>query len=351
MLIIDLPGELLVKSLLHVSVATLIRLTTTCRNLREAAMEEAWARCDLVWGGLDGLADDALPHERIGEQPLAALFKSELQDMMRCIPGDWLHNPSFLYFRCTEDDVIGAVDNEEAMLVYNGSRLEWLHHVEAYDCFDGEDVSDWLGVRADETLWLESDDTYLALTRHLAMHPSFGRPTVSMQALLASNGATQDLRVLREWVAASSGEEKMWFDIDMAAGVDAAIMLSRFARPSPAELDPALDWCHSNPDQVAPYLRSLPRMHYRGDGMRRFDRCAIERLVSRVVPKWQRRASGMGSSFFRDIFEGVTAFQSTGRRLPLYRHRALSDWFRCSLSFFDAIEQAKKEYTLARSWR
>ena len=43
MLIIDLPGELLVKSLFHVSVATLIRLTTTCQALaREEGQGERY---------------------------------------------------------------------------------------------------------------------------------------------------------------------------------------------------------------------------------------------------------------------------------------------------------------------
>ena len=171
-----LPSEMLMKTLSYCNAATLIRASMACSCLREAATEVAMDRAEAMGIALDD-PDEYTGVDRTAEQALSVVFKAELDGMLRgmlrgsCIE---LRGSAFLYFRLMERDVDWAVGEEEAMLVFDGDRVDWLHARDEY--YEGdEDVVRRMNLQRHKTLWLETPRDYLAYTRHLALHPKYGR--------------------------------------------------------------------------------------------------------------------------------------------------------------------------------
>ena len=121
-MLLQLPFDLLVHLLRSCRASTLLRLTMTTTLLREAAMEAAFERADEL--GLilhDPLAYDGL--DRVSQSVLPALFREELDRMLRRLPSCRHLDP----FRATDQDVECAMDHEVATLVYDGVVVEWAH--------------------------------------------------------------------------------------------------------------------------------------------------------------------------------------------------------------------------------
>ena len=327
-----LPNDLLLNVLSYLRASTLIRLTMTCWWLQEAAIQVAR---DKVFGAtryaeLNG--EDYRPWEWTAEQPLAMLFRSELDAMLGSLQDEELWaDPAFLVFRLTEEDVDRAVVQEgDAMLVYYGDRVNWLHYEGDYDQYDGEDVLALFGLKQFETKWqVTSGCDYLIYTQHLSLHPEYGRPAIDARELVSvPRSECHAAEPLRAWFREAHEDERDEFEAD-AKQADAAILLSRFS------------W--------GPYMQ---RLYYRRSLGRsaRIGEHEVESLLSTMqVPAWQRRASPFDDETQRRFY--CTTFERTeeamdpfgGRPSEVLVHRAVGTqrcWLRCSLSFFDVV--AKK---------
>lgn len=121
-MLLELPFDLLVLLLRSCCASTLLRLSMTVALLREAALEAAFERADLA--GLilhNPLGYDGL--DRVSQSVLPALFREELDRMLRRLPS-CRHLDAF---RTTDQDVERAMDVEVATLVYDGVVVEWAH--------------------------------------------------------------------------------------------------------------------------------------------------------------------------------------------------------------------------------
>lgn len=172
----NLPHELLIHVLSNASITSLIRATMVCHSLRAATEEVALGRVENDGIILHNLEESTYSYEQTPDQLLPALFVSDLEHMLRRLPSDWEDDPSFLCFRLLENDVIEAVEDESALLIYNSgsastqfdaASLKWMHHVDDYYNFDGCDAYDYLEVRARETLWHDTYDASRVMTKHL----------------------------------------------------------------------------------------------------------------------------------------------------------------------------------------
>ena len=335
-----LPNDLLLHVLSYARASTLIRLTMTCQWLQKAATQVA---SDKVFGAIryEQLDEtDYLPWEWTAEQPLAMLFRSELDAMLRFQVEDELwKDPGCLVFRLTEADVQRALHDDNAMLVYYGygDRLTWLHHQGDYDEYDGEDALAPFSLLPFESDWQTTNGCdYLVYTQHLPLHPKYGRPTIDAGELerMLDGERTPHLQVeqrvpLCAWFREAHEDERDKFEAD-ARQADAATLLSRFSwRPHKHRLH--YGWCH---------------------GARVFER-EVEPLLSTLpVPSWQRRPSPFEVEAQRQFYH--TTFDRTemaadpfgGLVWGVRVHRAVMGserkcWYRCTLSFFDAV--AKKE--------
>ena len=331
-----LPHDLLLKTLSYLRASTLIRLTMTCRWLQEAAVQVAR---DKVIGAtryaeLDG--EDYRPWEWTAEQALPMLFRSELDTMLGSLQVEELWtDPGFLVFRLTEEDVDRAVVREgHAMLVYYGDRVDWLHYEAEYDQYDGEDALALFGLRPFETKWqVTSGCDYLVYTQHLSLHPKYGRPTMDARQLVSvTKSECHTAEPLRAWFREAHEDERDAFEAE-AQCADATVLLSRFT------------W--------GPYMQ---RLYYKRCQESRVREHEVEPLLSRMqVPVWQRRASPFDGEtqrhFYCATFERAEEAMDPfgGRPSEVLVHRAVGTqrcWFRCSLSFFDAVAKKEKRCSL-----
>ena len=138
-----------------------------------AANEVAMDRAEAMRIALEDPDGFDCHYDRIANMALPIVFQSELKYMLRDGSID-LCGGAFLYFRLTERDVDWAVEEEEAMLVFDGDRVDWLHSRDEY-YEDDEDVVRRMNLQRHKTLWLQTPRDYLAYTRHLALHPEYGR--------------------------------------------------------------------------------------------------------------------------------------------------------------------------------
>ena len=314
-----IPNDVLLRVLTCVRASTLIRLTMTCRWMQEAATRVAR---DKVFGAtqyeeLDGEA--YRPWEWTAVQPLAMLFRAELRAMLSSLHDEEMEtDPGFVVFRVTEDDLDRAVDRVgEALLVYNGDCVDWLHEEEDYDEYGGGDVLEFFGLEPIETKWqVTGGCDYLAFTQHLPLHPRYGRPTIDAGKL-----ATVTKRAFRAWFDETYEDERRDEYMDDAQCTDVAVLLTRFT------------W--------GPYMQDL---YYKRCPGRRLRESEVSSLLDTLpVPAGQQqRPSPFDALTHRDFFHAT--FESTekvydpfgGPPSQVLVHRA-AGYFRCTLSFFDAV--------------
>lgn len=148
-----LPLELLRWTIRNCNVTTLIRLTMASQTLGSVAREVAKERCEELrnslpynsrkrealslmaekemneWG-FDGWA-------RTAEQPLPALFRFELKNLVREVP-QW--QDSVACFKADKTDYYSAMRQKCTGLFIDGDAIEWLHE---FVRFERTDILDW----------------------------------------------------------------------------------------------------------------------------------------------------------------------------------------------------------------
>ena len=335
-----LPCDALVHALGHCSAATLVRSAMACRALRDAAERVARRRAASMRLELpDEPDEDAYSWEQAAQRPLAAVFRVELERLVHRAPRGWRSSGAFLWFRLTENELNDAVADGAPLLLCDGAgAVEWLHDQRGLDDAYGAAVRgrasdvdlEELRLQTHATLWHGAPNDHLAYTRHLPLHPRWGRPVVRLDDLLASDDHSWRLRELRTWLTDAPRCEVAAFDSGVC-GLDAAATLaSRFTRD--------------------PFTRTL-RYGGRGDRLGEWE--LSELLALAPVPPWQAgRPSPFDARTQRD-FAQVLFDESEAARDPhdgppecMRRHRAVGDrggcWWRCSLSFYDALRAAVK---------
>lgn len=339
----DLPVDVVQLCLSFASVSTLIRATMSCHVLKEAAMAVARERAEAM--GLaeekadsdDEVADSDDEVEAVtAKGPLPKLFKAELQRFHRKVDPADLEGGDFLYFRATEGDLCGAVDDDDPvpMLLYTTDSVAWLQ--EDMGILDEKDLDE---VRKEvyHSWWESTYSDYFAYTRHLSLHPRYGRPTLSVSALLEADplaricvhGDQLPMRPLHQWITEAPRSERLALEADAKAGDDAITVLFRFALDERGEL------C------------------YRGSRRPHLSRLTVGLLISQVpVPKWQRRPfpfdARMHSNLLNCMMDDCrTLHNPFGGSQTMYYHMSVGDhdgcWFRASLAFYDALEALAKK--------
>ena len=377
-----LPIDAVEHALSFADAATLVRCALASRVLRDAAVRVAGLRA--VSLGLDVLEDADVddygdddgceegersrPWERATRRPLAAVFEAELARLVRRARAHagacWLDSAAFACFRLTERELDYALDVRETgvasppplLLVTARGDAEWLHDVstDEYDfCLLYEACAlsrgcpdDWdgdlgkFGLRTHERLYTPVSNDYLAFTTHMPLHPAYGRPQHGFDALLsaAEGGGAEPLSAwrldpLRAWLRATEGRggsERARFDADVGrAGLDAAVVLSRFAHDS--------------------LLHGHRRLQYGGQQQRLDEHDVRCTLALATPPWWQRRPDPFDCQtqrrFFEQHFEhGPPLYDPLHDRvIPTRLHSAIGDrdgpWLVATLSLYDALQR------------
>ena len=335
-----LPDDALLHALARCSASTLVRASMACRALRTAAERAARARArELELELPDEVDEDDPSWKQAAQRPLAAVFKEELASLLwRHRSTGWQHTAPFLWFRLTEADLDWEVSRRGGvgMLVYDGAdTVDWLQEVETDDlihrtAYDESEVDlDALGLREHETVWHDAHEAFYVFTCHLVLHKRWGRPGVTVQELFAMEGHGWEyglVRDLRQWHHDAEPSERGRFDADVRAGLDAAVILTRFTR------------------SAFPY-----KLRYGGHD-NRIGSWEIECLLRLVPPPaWQRRPSSfelrLWGDFYHVLFDDIEEALDPygGHPVRFKRHVAIGDrrdvWFRCTLAFYDAIER------------
>ena len=163
------------RTLSYCNAATLIRASMACVWLKQATVEVAMRRAEVLGVTLDSPDDCDLHCDRIANMALPVVFQTELKCMLVRLHVFLIDlcGGAFLYFRLTERDVDWVVEEEEAMLVFDGDNVDWLHTRDEY-YGDDYDVVRRMNLQRHQTLWLQTPLDYLAYTRHLVLHPKYG---------------------------------------------------------------------------------------------------------------------------------------------------------------------------------
>lgn len=325
----DLPADALTLCLSFAGTATLVCTTMSCRALYDAAMEVARKRVETMGLAGEATEEDSDYEVKVAPRgPLPKLFKAELQSFHSRVDPARLEGGDFLYFRVTECDLYGAVDDGDPvpMLLYKRESVEWLQddmgirdewHVD--NALEKEEHGSW---------WEATWSDYFAYTRHLSLHPRYGRPTLSVSALLAVNTMSTHNSLLHQWITEAPQSEREALEADARDGDDAMTVLFRFT----------IDECH--------------KLRYRRSRGSRLDHRRVEGLLAQIpVPEWQRRAWPFDvlthRAFFTDMMSRRKLQSPFGGSQTIYNHRSVGDrngcWFRASLAFYDALESLAKK--------
>jgi len=280
-----------------VSASTLIRVSSTCTALRKLAIAE-------------------VSHD-----------------------SEWRDSGAFVYFRLTPSDLDDIVAWEsDTALIHDGDGLYWLHNTTGIDVHYGSmsmrhkcniDLHD-LGLRTRDTLWAGDMMTdWMTFTRHLQLHPRLGRPRVQIDDLIthieSSRAHDWQASDLAAWLRDAGATDLARLHADARAGVDAAAALSRFTR------EPV-------------HALYAPRLRY---GIKRGERLPdweVQRMMERLpLPAWQRPPTTPRPDLNFLDRETLHDPNDIDAKRYVYRHTSVAGrdgcFFRCSLSFFDAIEQ------------
>ena len=337
--LMDIPHDILMNVMGFAVASTLIRAKMVCSWLRDVAQEVAENKTS--W------KDDVetfLCLELSAQRALAMLFEVELHWMLKR-SGHLLHtDPGLLYFCLLERNVEWAMEEGEAMLVYDGEQVEWLHERGDYNTYDGDSLA-ILGLQYVDSRWgITKGSDYLAFTQHLALHPRYGRTTRGGGELLQSCMQSPDwwMEPLRAWIEEAPCEEREAFYSD-AETMDAAVLLARF------HWGPYKQRLHyvstkTTTEMSAPFGEDTRLMDHEIKGL----------LQAPSAPSWQQRPSPFDvtaqRAFYRETFEATEDVASPfgGKRSDVLLHRGVGKhgrcWYRCTLSFFDAL--AKKSGSL-----
>ena len=166
--------------------------SATAARRRSCAARWPAGRCATPPSGWRGGASPSLGLEvdddcwvQLAQRPLATVFRSELEALVRDAPRGWRASGAFLWFRLAEEDLNDAVADGTPLLLCDGAgAVEWLHDQRGLDdaysaarrASTGDVDLEELRLQTHATLWHDATDAHLAYARHLALHPRWGRP-------------------------------------------------------------------------------------------------------------------------------------------------------------------------------